>query len=78
LSASLPGAGGRFHLTEEVAELVDLAFPTREEIPEADDARARLVGRLADPTAITHVGMDDTDFAEVVSMCLVDFEARLA
>jgi hypothetical protein len=78
LSASLPGAGGRFHLTEEVAELVDLAFPTRDETPAAEDARDRLMRRLSDPTAMTHVGMDDKDFNEAVSMCLMDLEARLA
>lgn len=78
LSASLPAAGGRFRLTGEVAELVDLAFPTRNETPATDDAREGLMRRLSDPTAMTHVGMDEQGFAEAVSMCLMDFEARLA
>lgn len=76
LVEALPGGGGRLRLRQEVADMVDAAFPLVDGgSPMA--ARHDLEQRLRDPRPLTSVGMPREEFEYAVRMCSHDFLARL-
>lgn len=77
VSATLPKGGGRFALTPETAELVDLAYPERDgSAPQMVAARSALARRVREPERLTTTGLDAAEFEESVRVCLADFEMR--